>query len=198
MVPLDHIFTLIQKSEPYDTSIKRYARKSKKLDFLKNRPQKSGLKVLKKLYFWRCFCFSDHYKKFSTHPMTMFKVSRRCPWIISSRSYKYRNRTTHQSKDMHGKAKKLDFLKNQPQKSDLKALKNSFFEGDFAFQVALKNFLPIQWSCSRYVEGAPGWYLYAHTKSGTVRHTNQKICTEKQKNLFFFLKNRPPKSGLKA
>ena len=90
--------------------------KAKKLVFLKNRPQKSGLKALKKLYFWRCFCFSDHSKKFSTHPMTMFKVSRRCPWIISLRSYKKQNCATHQSKDMHGKAKKLDFLKNRPQK----------------------------------------------------------------------------------
>ena len=54
----------------------------------------------KKLYFSRCFCFSDHSRKFSTHLMTTFKVCRRCPWIISSRSYKNQNRTTYQSKDI--------------------------------------------------------------------------------------------------
>ena len=47
--------------------------------------------------------------------------------------------------------------------------------GDFAFQIALKNFLRIQWPCSRYPEGAPRSYHYAHKKIGAVRRTNQKI-----------------------
>ena len=45
---------------------------------------------------------------------------------------------------MHGKAKKLFILKNRPQKSGLEALKNSIFEGVFAFQITLKNFMRIQ------------------------------------------------------
>ena len=150
--------------------------KQKKLGFLKNRPQKSGLKFLEKTRFWMCFCFSDHSKKFSTHPMTTFKVSRRCPWIIPLRSNKHRNRVTHQSKDMYRKAKKNSFF----WKIDLKkggeiSPKNTVFQGVFAFQITLKNFLRIQWPCSRYLEGAPGSYLYTHTKIRTVRHTNQKI-----------------------
>ena len=127
----------------------------------------------------------DRSKIFSTHPMTMFNVSRRCPWIISLRPYRNWNRATQKSKDMHGKAKKLVFLKNRPQKSGLKALKNSIFEGDFAFLITVKTFLRIQWLRSRYLEGAPGSYLHAHTKIGTVRRTSQKICTEKQKSSFF-------------
>ena len=88
---------------------------------------------------------------------------------------------------MLGKSKKLFFFwENRPQKSGLKAVKKCIFEGDFAFQIVLKNFLRIQWLCSRYLEGAPGSYLHAHTKIGTVRHTNQKICTEKQKNSVFW------------
>ena len=47
---------------------------------------------------------------------------------------------------MHGEAKKLDFLKNRPQKSGLKALKNSIFEGGFTFQVVLKTLLCIHYS----------------------------------------------------
>ena len=82
---------------------------------------------------------------------------------------------------------KRGFLKNRPQKSGLKAaLKNSIFEGVFACQITLKNFLRIQWPCSKYLEGATGSYLHAHTKVGTVQHINQKICTEKQKKNRFF------------
>ena len=114
--------------------------KAKKLDFLKNRPQKSGSKFPEKTRFWRWFCFSDRSKKFSTHPMTMFKVSRRCPWIISSRSYKNRNRATHQSKDMHGKAKKLGFLKNRPQKRSRNFPKKQCFSRCFCFSDHSKKF----------------------------------------------------------
>ena len=133
------------------------------------------------MYFWRCFCFSDQSKNFYTHSMAMFKISRWCPWFIFSRSYKNWNRTTHQSKDMHGKAKKL---RSKKRFGSFK--KNSIFEGVFAFQITLKSFLRIQRPCSRYVEGAPRSYLYARTKIGTVRHINQNICTEKQKTRVFW------------
>ena len=114
--------------------------KAKKLVFLKNRPQKRSRNFPKKQCFSRCFCFSDDSKKFSTHPMTMFKVSRRCPWIISLRSYKNWNRATHQSKDMHGKAKKQGFLKNRPQKSGWKFAKKQCFWRCFCFWDRSKKF----------------------------------------------------------
>ena len=101
--------------------------KAKKLGFLKNRPQKRSRNFPKKHCFSRCFCFSDHSKKFSTHPMTMFKVSRRCPLIISSRWYKNRNRAPHQSKDMHEKAEKLVFLKKTTSKKRFESSKKTLF-----------------------------------------------------------------------
>ena len=113
--------------EPCDTPIKRYARKSKKTGFFEKSTSKKRFESSKKLYFWRCFCFSDHSKKFSTHPMTMFKVSRRCPWIISSRWEKNQSHTTHQSKDMLGKSKKLGFLRKSTSKKRSESCKKNAF-----------------------------------------------------------------------
>ena len=73
---------------------------SEKQKHLQKSTSKKRFESSKKLYFWRCFCFSDQSKNFSTHPVTMFKVSRRWPWIISLRSYKNQNPTTYQSKDI--------------------------------------------------------------------------------------------------
>ena len=89
--------------------------------------------------------------------------------------------------------KNVVFWKIDLKKAVWKLLKNYIFEGVFAFHIVLKNFLRIQWPCSRYLEGAPGSYLYAHTKIGTVRRTNQKICTEKQKKNVFFEKSTSKK-----
>ena len=71
-----------KKLESYDTPIRRYARKSLKKPISgKNRPQK-GFEMSEKTLFLKVNFFSDRSKKYSTHPMTLFKVSRRCPWII--------------------------------------------------------------------------------------------------------------------
>merc|ERR1712155_452559 len=95
--------------------------------FFQKSTSKKRFESSKKLYFSRRFCFSDHSKKFSTHPMTMFKVSRRCPWIISLRSYKNRNRATHQSKNMHAKAKKTRFFEKATSKKESKFPQKTLF-----------------------------------------------------------------------
>ena len=109
-MPLDHIFTFIQNRNRATHQSKDMHGKAKKSYFFEKTSSKRGSKFPEKTRFWRCFCFSDRSKKFSTRPMTMFKIYRKCLWILTLRSYKNRNRATHQSKNMHGKAKKVRVL----------------------------------------------------------------------------------------
>ena len=167
-----HSFTLVKKLESYDTPIKRYARKSKKTRFLKNWPQKSVLKALKKVHFWRCFCFSDHSKKFSTHPMTMFKVSRRCHWIISLRWETNQSHTTHRLKDMHEKSKKSHFLKKSTSKKGFESCKKLHFWRCFCLSDRSKKFSTHPMTMFKVSRRCP-WIISFHSYKNQNRTTHQ-------------------------
>ena len=47
------------------------------------------------------------------------------------------------------------------------------------FQRCLQNFLSVWRMCSRYLQGPPDLHLCVSKKSGTARHTNNKISTKK-------------------
>ena len=56
---------------------------------------------------------------------------------------------------------------------------NLIFLVETFFQRCLQNFLSVWRMCSRYLQGPPDLHLCVSKKSGTARHTNNKISTKK-------------------
>ena len=77
--------------------------------------------------------------------------------------------------------KKTFNLKNAKETQNVvqKFWQNLIFLVETFFQRCLQNFLSVWRMCSRYLQGPPDLHLCVSKKSGTARHTNNKISTKK-------------------
>ena len=82
------------------------------------------------------------------------------------------------------KWKQLRFWKDEAQNVVKRFWQYLIFLVETFFQRCLQNFLSVWRMCSRYLQGPPDLHLCVSKKSGTARHTNNKISTKKVRKKF--------------
>ena len=103
-----HVWAKKSRSSDSSKNFERFWKKSleQKIWSWTNLVWISASKILKKYYFWWENLSLSASRNFSMHPMTIFKVFRRCAWSCSLQWKQNHDHTTQCSKDIAGKPSK--------------------------------------------------------------------------------------------